>query len=281
MKWLKRIGIVLLVLIILAFIGLQIFMYKAKHGFATYETTPHEITIDEDRPAILILSKTTGFRHGAAIEAAVPALEQIAKRNNWFVYNTEDAGIFNKAQLEKFDVVIWNNSTGPVLNDEQRALFQSYVESGGGYMGIHGAGDSSHDWDWYLEELISANFSHHPIKNHIQKATVFMAEGVDSSWQSAPLWTHEDEWYIFDESPTEKGAQLLYTIDGTKIDPNGNFLWMTGKDFGMGKTHPVAWTKEVKSGRAFYTSMGHSSEVFENKNFLGMLTAGIKWSGKL
>lgn len=29
-----------------------------------------------------------------------------------------------------------------------------YIENGGGWIGIHGAGDASSDWDWYEQTLI-------------------------------------------------------------------------------------------------------------------------------
>lgn len=281
MKWVKRIGTAIIILLILAALGLGILMRKAKYGFAKYETEAHELSIDTDRPAILVFSKTTGWRHSEAIEAAVPAILKICEQEDWFVYSTEDAGIFNAAQLEKFDVVIWNNSTGRVLTNEQRTIFQTYIENGGGYLGIHGAGDFSHHWDWYKDELISAQFSHHPIKNQIQKANIYLSATADTSWKSPPVWTHADEWYIFDESPTQKGADILYFIDGSKIDPNGNLLWMTDKNFGMGEEHPIAWTKTVGQGRSFYTSMGHTGATFENKNMIALLTEAISWTGKL
>jgi len=281
MTWIKRIGIALIIIIILALIGLRVFMYKTQHGFASYETAPHDITIPADRPTILLFSKTTAFRHNAAINASKSSIDSLGESEDWYIYKTEDAGIFNADQLSQFDLVIWNNSTGPVLNEGQRALFQSYIEDGGGYLGIHGSGDFSHNWDWYKNEIICADFSHHPIKNHIQNTTVYLTDRADSSWQVPPVWAHSDEWYIFLNNPEDKGAQLLYMIDGESIDPNGDLFWMKGKDFGMGKVHPVAWHKQVGSGRVFYTSMGHTADTFTNKNFMSMLRDGIIWAGQL
>ena len=281
MKWVKRIALVLLVLVVLAIIGLALFAYKAKNGFARYETTPHNIEIPEDKPAILLFSKTTAFRHGAAIRASKPAFEDLVKSKNWFLYTTEDAGIINSDQLEKFEVIIWNNSTGPVLTEEQRILVENYVSNGGGLMGIHAAGDDSHKWTWYRDNLVGADFSHHPIRNHIQEATVHMYGEADSSWQVTNNWSHRDEWYIFYEHPRKKGMSMLYGIDGTSIDPNGNLLWITDKTFGMGKDHPVAWYRNVNKGRTFYTSMGHTAETFQDPNFMAMIGAAVEWVGYL
>jgi hypothetical protein len=42
---------------------------------------------------------------------------------NWFLYGTEEGGIFNPEQPEIFDVVIFGNRTGRLLNDaQQKAL---------------------------------------------------------------------------------------------------------------------------------------------------------------
>lgn len=43
----------------------------------------------------------------------------MAAVDDWFLYETEDAGVFKVEQLAKFDAVIWNNVSGSVLTDEQ------------------------------------------------------------------------------------------------------------------------------------------------------------------
>jgi len=282
MKWFKRIGLVLL----LAFFGAGIFIgrfvYKAKVGFEHFETTPHDITIPSDRPAILIISKTTGFRHSEAIEASQPMFSNLEESNNWFIYQTEDAGIFNNIQLTQFDVVIWNNATGTVLNSEQQELFKSFLEAGGGYVGIHAAGDGSHyRWPWYQNNIICATFSHHPLKNQFQAADIKLNHVPDSTWNISTQWNHTDEWYIFSNQPSEKGATVLYTIDGNSIDNNGNILWIKAFNFGMGEHHPVAWFKDIGQGRSFYTSIGHTAETYQNPNYIEMIQKAIRWAGRL
>jgi len=283
MKWLKRVLVVILVIVLLAAIGLYLLQDKAKNGWARYETELPTLDIDSDRPAVLHFTKTTGWRHSSAIDASIANMKSLAADQGWQLYHTEEGGVFNTEQLALFDVVIWDNSTGPVLNTEQQQAFESYIQNGGGYVGIHGSGDfSHHEWAWYTDEIIGAEFSHHPIEKQIQKTTVFLSESVDSTWLLPPAWSHSDEWYIFHETPANKGANILYRIDGSQIDPNGNLLFLaTGFDYGMGDIHPVTWTKEIGSGRSFYTSMGHTAETFSNKNFITMLVEGIKWAGKI
>lgn len=123
MAWIKRIFyfILLAVLLFICFVGFTV--YRAKVGLPLFESEPHDIVIPNDRPAILLFSKTNGFVHRAAIKSAIPAFKAFAEKNNWFIYETKDAGIFNKEQLSKFKTTIWNNVSGNVLTSEQRDVF--------------------------------------------------------------------------------------------------------------------------------------------------------------
>jgi uncharacterized protein len=257
------------------------FIYKVKNGFpVSYETDKPTITIPESQPAILLFSKTTGFRHSEAIDASKKIFAEMAMKNNWFLYETESGGVFNAEQLAKFKTVIFNNSTGEVINAEQKRALESYVENGGTLIGIHGAGDDSHHWDWYEKNLLGAKFSHHPIKMQLQETSVILKPLVDSTlWQNLPpQYLHTDEWYVFFENPLKNGFTGLYTIDGEAISTDGNILFMTSKNFGMGKEHPVAWFKTMGKGRTFYTSMGHTGQTFQEAPFIKMLENAIKWS---
>jgi type 1 glutamine amidotransferase len=164
-----------------------------------------------------------------------------------------------------------------LLNDEQEKTLALYVENGGSLMGIHGAGDNSHDFDWYTRNLVGAEFSHHSLDPHLQEAEVtlnpvpdsLLVEGLPASFTST------DEWYVFLDNPRAKGFNIIYTIDGDKIIPNGNIMFVKDKNFGMGKDHPVAWYKRTSKGRTFYTSMGHDASVWKHPEFVRMLENAV------
>ncbi len=46
----------------------------------------------------------------------------------------------NQEQLVKFRVVVWNNTSGDTLTEDQRAAFKSWMENGGSFVGTHGSG---------------------------------------------------------------------------------------------------------------------------------------------
>ncbi|HEV7347319.1 ThuA domain-containing protein [Telluribacter sp.] len=265
-----------LVLLLVAAGGLV--FYKISNGFpVSYETGKPTINFSPDQPAILVFSKTTGFRHGESIEASKPILQEMARRNGWFIYETEEGGVFNPEQLSRFKAVVFNNSTGRVLSDEQQEALSRYVEGGGSLMGIHGAGDNSHHWPWYETNLLGTQFSHHTLEPHLQKTDVHIESDVDSTLAGSlpSSWTHEDEWYVFYNQP--KGMKILSYIDGDKILPNGNLPWSSDKNFGMGTYHPVAWYRTVGQGKTFYTSMGHSNDVWQDANFARLVENALRW----
>lgn len=280
----KTVKIILwsVLVVILLFTGLAAgFVYKVLYGFPVfYETEAPAINFPKEKPAVLVFSKTTGFRHGASIDASKPVIAALAKKNNWYVYETEEGGVFNAVQLAKFRTVIFNNSTGEVINDEQKRALEQYVENGGSLMGIHGAGDNSHHWDWYVQNLLGAEFSHHPLNPQFQMADILLDTPKDSllSAQLTKKWTHSDEWYVFFENPRQKGFNIVYTINGQKINPSGNILFVKSKNFGMGKDHPVAWYKQTGKGKTFYTSIGHSETAWQNEHFVKLIESAIKWT---
>lgn len=281
-KWLKITLWTIFGIIVLLGGLLAGFIYKVKNGFpVSYETEKPAISIPDNQFTVLLFSKTTGFRHGESIDASKKVFAEMAKKNNWFLYETEEGGVFNAEQLAKFKVVIFNNSTGEVINDEQKKALENYVENGGGFMGIHGAGDDSHHWDWYEKNLLGAKFSHHPISPQLQKTDLFLEPQSDSTLtkQLPNQWSHTDEWYVFFENPRTKGFNIIYTINGDKIIPSGNMLWIKSKNFGMGKDHPVAWYKTTGKGRTFYTSIGHNAVAWGRQEFVQLLENATQWAG--
>jgi len=257
---------------------MSVFFYKIKYGFpVSYETDVPAIDFPANQRAVLLFSKTTGFRHGESIETGNKVFENLAAKNNWFVYSTEEGGVFNAEQLSKFDVVVFNNSTGRLLNEDQQKALELYVENGGSLIGIHGAGDFSHHWDWYEQNLTGGLFSHHSLEPQFQETEIKLNNVSDSLLsQGLPAqWTHADEWYVFFENPRDKGFNILYTIDGEKINPDGNILFIKDKNFGMGKDHPVAWYRATGKGRTFYTSIGHDATAWKQEAFVKMLENAV------
>ncbi|MCF0054506.1 ThuA domain-containing protein [Dyadobacter sp. CY356] len=271
-------GTLMLILVAAA----SLFIYRIKNGFPVkFETDQPVINFPSAKPSILLFSKTTGYRHSESIDAAKRVFLNMSEKNGWYIYETEEGGVFTSELLKHFKVIIINNGTGRLLNAEQQMAVKHFVESGGTLMGIHGAGDFSHDdWPWMNKNLIGASFSHHPLHPQLQSAQVNVEKGIDSTFtrQLPASWKQTDEWYIYYSKP--KDAKIVAFINGEKILPSGNIFLMNDKDFGMGKYHPVAWYRNVGQGKTFYTSMGHDKAVWQNNDFVNLLQNAVYWSLK-
>src|SRR5271170_4952319 len=99
----------------------------------TFDKEPPVLPADLKPGGVLIFSKTNGFRDDAAIQASNAALAAIAHERGWPFFITENGAVMNKDQLDKFKVVLWNNTSGDTLAADQRAAFKSWMESGGSF----------------------------------------------------------------------------------------------------------------------------------------------------
>lgn len=244
-------------------------------GVKVYEIVPPSLPAALRRPAILVFSKTNGFRHEEAIPVANRMLAQMARDNGWGFYKTENGAVFTPGILSRFDAVVFNNVSGDVFTPDQKAAFKAFVERGGGYVGIHAAGDNSHSWDWFVQNLIGAKFIGHPMRPQFQKATVRIEDSTHPATVGLPAtWSRTDEWYSFDSSPRARGFHILVTLDEASYSPKGLF----GNDLAMGRDHPVAWWCCAGRGRVFYTAMGHTAASYAEPNNVRMLLGAVKWA---
>ncbi|MFE0805626.1 ThuA domain-containing protein, partial [Streptomyces sp. NPDC058834] len=211
---------------------------------------------------ILVFSRTAGFRH-SSIDDGITALRDLGTANNFTVDATEDPGTFTTGNLAQYKAVVFLSTTGDVLGDAQQTAFESYVNAGGGYVGIHAAADTEYDWPFY-EGLAGALFHSHPA---IQSATVEIEDRAhDATAHLGGTWQRTDEWYNYRTNPRTT-AHVLASLDETSY-AGGN----------MNGDHPIAWCKDYEGGRAFYTGGGHTDESYTDPAFRRHLLGGIRWA---
>jgi hypothetical protein len=99
---------------------------------------------------VLVFAKTAGFRH-SSIANGKAAIQKLGKVNDFNVDTTEDPTVFTEENLKKYSAIIFLNTTGDVLNYRQEAVFERFIQAGGGFVGIHSATDTEYDWTWYAK----------------------------------------------------------------------------------------------------------------------------------
>lgn len=226
--------------------------------------------------AVLILSKTNGFRDPEQIDAAKRVLLQIVKDRNVDVFETENAAIVNPQDLARFSTIVFNSTSGDIFTPEQRTAFQFWVENGGGVVLLHGAGgDPEYDWSWWPDVLIGAQFIGHTGRpKQFQVATVQVRDRAHPATRELPAeWSRTDEWYSFDRVPSGNDTRILATLDEDSYDPHPERVR-------MGAPHPIIWTRCIGSGRVFYSALGHKAETYSEPLHQAMIDGAIRWSSR-
>jgi cytochrome c len=217
---------------------------------------------------VLVFTKTAGFRH-ASIPAAVGAIRELGQRGGFSVDATEDATAFTDANLARYAVVAFVLTTGDVLDAGQQRAFERYIRAGHGFVGIHSATDTERGWPWY-GQLVGGWMDVH---SSIQQAAVVIEDRAHLSTSALPRrWVRTDEWYRFPINP-RGSVRVLATLDESTYKPE--------QGTAMGGDHPIAWTKELGGGRAWYTAGGHTEESYAEPLFRSHLLGGIRYAAGL
>ena len=209
---------------------------------------------------LLFFTKGSPYPH---LPQAIDAIKTVAEGAGFQVDTTADADAFTYPNLVQYRAVVWLLTFGEILNADQRAAFQQYIRGGGGYVGIHSAGDTEGSWPWYRQLLGSWI----EVNSPIQAARVNVTDHFHPSTAGLPsAWMRTDEWYSFEPNP-RGDAHVLATVDESTF--NG------GVD---GPDHPISWCQDFEGGRSWYTEMGDTAASFSEPLYLQHVLGGVRWA---
>jgi type 1 glutamine amidotransferase len=233
-------------------------------------------------PRVLVFTKTEGFRHDS-IPTAIEQLRKYGPEYNLLFDFSEDAGIFSDANMTAYDGVLFVSTSETILDPDQQGVFTKWLQSGGVYSGVHLACGTQQNMTAY-KAAVGALFEYHPEQ---QEATFSpLTKDHPATADMPDQWTYSEEVYFYQSDPREMGATVLVTVDKTKLNnPTEN----PDEPPRSGTPHPIAWYIEKpqynflvqgapKHGRSFYTSLGHTNEVWMTDTFMFHLLGGLTWA---
>lgn len=216
------------------------------------------------KDTILVFSKTADFRH-KSIEVGVDAMKKLGRDRGFDVVATENTDLFTGDKLSQFDAIMFLNTSGDLFTDEEEAVFQQYVRTGGGVVGIHLAAGTEMKytiWTWFMK-LMGGRFTYHPKR---QEATMIITDTEDPTTRHLQNpWRIYGEWYNYNNLSPD--IHVLISMDETSYD--------FGNKKPMGDFHPLAWKHEFEGARVFYTGLGHTEEEYRDPDFLEHVYQGI------
>ena len=199
---------------------------------------------------------------------AIAAIKKLGPENNFTVDATEDAALFTDAFLSRYDLVVFNSTTGDVLNDTQQAAFERFIRAGHGYVGIHSATDTEYGWPWY-GRLIGRVLPQPP-ERHADRdgrrgrrrrtpPRSGPAGALDARRRVVQLPGHRQPGGQRRRHRRQPARQtpihVLLTMD------ESTYAEADGTD-GVDDDHPIAWCKRYDGGRMFYTALGHTEATY-------------------
>ncbi|WP_375291527.1 ThuA domain-containing protein [Qipengyuania sp.] len=238
----------------------------------SFDTVPPELPDGLDH-AVLVFSKTNGWRHIEHIPHSNAVIQKLAGMQSRETFATENAAIFNPAQLARFDVIVMNSASGDLFTSEQRAALVEWLEGGGGLVAMHAAGgDRVQPWTFYAEEIIGARFIGHPNDaDQFQTARTVNLAPDHPVMQGIPaVWPWGEEFYSFDRVPTGRGTRLLLALDESE--------WRHPPELAMGDPHPLVWTRTLGKGRIVFSALGHRPEYYDATAHRRLIGNMIAWA---
>jgi len=223
---------------------------------------------------LLIYTKNgTGYVHDN-IATSVLTLQMICKKLGvkTVVHNQPD--VFTLDELETFDAIFFSNTNNEAFNtDQQRMAFQAYCRSGKGFGALHSAIGSEREWPWYWSLIGGTFFRHAPFQN-------FSVKVIDPNHPSTI--NYPEKFNVTDECYYVKNINpdinVLLAADLTTINDPELEIYPSNTFY---QSFPIAWYHDFEGGRQWYSSLGHSKEIYTQKSFQNHLEGGIKYLLKI
>lgn len=205
------------------------------------------------------------------ISASVEAIRKMGAEKGFDVDVSDDPASFTDANLKQYAALVFSNSNNEAFASEaQKAAFKTYIQSGGGFVGIHSASGSQRDWPYYWS-VVGGKFLAHP------KQQTFTVRVVDSSsvaTKDIPAefeWT--DEFYFIEK--LNPGIHPVLVSDRTKLQ---HLDVMKGDISALPTQTPLAWWQTFDGGRQYYIALGHNKGDYANPLLYRLIENGITWA---
>jgi len=204
--------------------------------------------------------------HISFVHEANQWFPKMAKQYHFSYDSTANWNNLNAKFLAKYQLVIFLD-TRPE-KPEQRAAFQTFIESGGAWMGFHfsafALAKSAYDtnWDWYHNTFLGsgayASNTWRPTSAilKVENKQHPITRKLPQTFKAQP-----NEWYRWQNDLRKNpDINILLSIDSTSFPlgtgPKQHEIWTSGY-------YPVVWGN--KKFKMVYINMGHNDIDYEHK----------------
>ena len=249
---------------------------------------------------VLVLCRAVGWVH-TSIPLAAKMVEYLGdKTGAWVTTITYDAAAITPENLQHYDAVFLDSTTGEFLDDpsdkgatdmRRRALLD-FVKGGKGLAGIHAATDSYHSsqpetpanpapgqtgtWPEF-NQMIGGYFKFHWSYPTLIPVKVDDPSSPLTSMYPAHGYAIVDETYTFpQDSFSRKRVHVLTSINYAKMSAEDKAKEPAATKRTDGD-YALSYIQRVGAGRVFYEAHGHDEKVYSTRPFILHMLAGIQY----
>jgi len=201
-------------------------------------------------------------------------LDQLAVDSNFtveYITNTEKIA---DSFLKKFQLFLQLDYAPYAWTSVAVQAFEKYVTNkSNGWLGFHHASllgefGGYQMWQWFSTFMGGIRWKNYiatfvDAKVNVEDATHPCMKNIPSSFI-----VKKEEFYTYDKSP-RSNVHVIASVDESTYAP--------ASDIKMGD-HPVIWTNEKFAARNIYIFMGHSPDLFDNKDYVQLFKNSIFWA---
>ena len=221
---------------------------------------------------VLVYTKNgEGYVHDN-IPFAVKSIEKMGEEQGFEVTATDDPSVFSDDNLKQFTILIFPSTNNDVFdNDGQRLAFRRYIQSGGGFVGLHSVVGTERKWEWF-KQLVGGTFVWHP---KFQKYLIKVLDPEHPTVENIPtVWEKEDECYFMKE--IYPGIKVTMAHDLESLDTEQKER-IDESSIPYSKLYPAVWHQSFDGGHVWVTALGHHIKDYEDPLFLQHILQGIQF----
>lgn len=215
---------------------------------------------------VLMYNKCGGWVHTDGLKDVYAALKSLAASKGFLLDSLKTEAGLTLENLKRYQVIVWNNNVNgarSVDSEDARKAVMDYVNQGGGWLLIHGAGDHGDTWK-ELSDVMGTRVANNGNRG---SATLFVEPAAKEADAAKTLFAGLTdsirlfgEWHNYEN--TVRGLSNITVLYSARNGDPGVLRPLPdgSKDF------PYVWSHEVGLGRVIYNGVGHGGSEQMSQN---------------
>lgn len=234
-------------------------------------SSPAFAQVKWNKVKVLVYTKNgKGFIHDN-LAASVECIRGLSRTHGFALDVSDDPAVFTDADLAGYDMLMFTSTNNDVFdNSAQRLAFRRYIESGGGFVGLHSVMGTERNWTWF-KNMLGGTFAWHAVNQLFRIRNI---RPDHPSMQGMPaVWEKKDECYFSKEM--YPGIEVLMAHEVRSLDRTKQADLIDKHTGPYNELYPAVWYHRYDGGHVWITALGHdifnyTDPLFVNHVFRGM-----------